>query len=119
MGVPIVASTEGGMLKAKFRDVNAVPQTVKASGPSNFYGFQVENNQSPTADTWIQFFDKANPNPGTDSPDKEFKCPPGSTRISFQPQGVGFSTAITVVATTAEKGGAGSAKGVQLFVDYV
>lgn len=119
MGVSIVAAPEGGMLKAKFRDLTSTPQTVKAS-QGNLYGLQVHNQQVPAADAWIQVFDKATPSPGTDTPDKEFRVKAGeSAYFTFQPQGVGFLTAITVASTTAEKGGQSSARGVQLFVDYV
>jgi hypothetical protein len=56
---------------------------------------------------------------GTTTPDLEILV--GATsqvNVPLPPQGIPFSTAISIASTTGEKGSSGSSAGVQVFAQY-
>jgi hypothetical protein len=108
-----------GLSKGKARDLGATPVALKAAA-GTLLGLSILNNQGAAA--YIQIFDVATGGvtPGTTNPDLEILVPANSQKDVVLPSfGVPFSTAITIISTTTEKGAVASAAGVQAFWSYL
>jgi hypothetical protein len=107
-----------GLSKGKTRNLAGTATAVKASA-GVLYGLQIANTQGAAA--YVQLFDLATGSvtPGTTTPDMEFLVAATSQKeIVLPPQGVPFSTAITILSATATGGGTGSAAGVHAHYQY-
>ncbi len=114
----VTESPNSPVIPLALRDLVGTPTAVKAS-PGTLYGISAINSSGATA--YVQVFDVATGGvtPGTTVPILEFKLDTGAQySLPLPARGVGFSVAITVISTTAEKGGTGSAAGVQVFAQY-
>lgn len=101
--------------KFQTRDLGA--KATVTIGEGNLMGVQVLNNQGAAA--FIQLFDAliANVTLGSTNPDWEFSVP-ANTTTAFNPLpacGLKLRVGLVAGSATAEKGGTGSAAGVQVF----
>lgn len=102
--------TKGGQ-----RDLNATVRAIKTT-PGRLKAVYIVNNQAAT--TFIQIWDTATGSVvvGTTDPVLEFQVAANADKQFNLPEGgFPFATAISIAATTAEKGNTGSANGVIAF----
>lgn len=100
--------------KSFARDLGAKVQ--QFTGKQTVFGLTIVNNQAAIA--FIQLFDalSANVTLGTTNPDYEIQVAASSSlAVNFSAAGVVFKIGLVAGSTTAEKGAAASAAGVQVF----
>ena len=105
----------GGASRAKNINIGASVKQL-ATIPCVLKFLSILNSQGATA--FVQLFDLASGSvtAGTTVADMEFEVPANTTmNVPLPPEGIAFTTAISIFSSTAEGGGTGSAAGVNAY----
>lgn len=97
----IITST--GLVPAVFSALTNSGQSVKSSSGTVF-GWHLDNTPN-SATTYFQFYNVTSPTVGTTTPFMTIGIPGGAAANVAWPQGITFSVAIVVAATTTATGG--------------